>query len=51
MPDEPGTEVRVQFGKRLRSERLPKSEAAKIEPYAVFFNVKGHFKRQSVIQP
>lgn len=51
MPDKPGTEVRVQFGKRLRSECLLKSEAAKTAPYSVFFNVNGHFKRLSVIQP
>ena len=50
MPDKPGTEVRVQFGKQLRSERLPKSEAAKTEPYSIFFNINGHFKRRSVIQ-
>jgi hypothetical protein len=50
MPDEPSIEVRVQFGKWLRSERILKSEAAKTEPYSVFFNIKGHFKRFSVIQ-
>lgn len=51
MPDEPGTKVRVQFGKRIRSEYLPKAEAARSDLYSVFFNVKGHFKRPSVIQP
>ncbi len=50
MPDKPGTEVRVQFGKRIRSECLPKAEAARSRPYSVLFNVNGHFKRLSVIQ-
>jgi len=51
MPDEPGTRVRVLFGKLIRSECLPKTEAAGSEPYSVLFNVNGHFKRPSVIQP
>lgn len=50
MPDKRGTEIRVQFGRRLRSERLRKIEAVKTRPYSVFFNVNGHFKRLSVIQ-
>lgn len=51
MPDEPGTEVRAQFGRWLRSERIPNSEGARTDPYSVFFSVNGHFKRLSVIQP
>ncbi len=50
MPDEPGTTVRVLFGKRIRSETLSKASAARTEPYSVFFNVKGHFKRPAVIR-
>ena len=51
MPDELGTKVRVLFGKLIRSECLLKAEAAGCEPYSVFFNVNGHFKRPSVIHP
>ena len=51
VPDEPGTMGRVQFGKLIRSETLPKAKAAKTSPYSVFFNVNGHFKRPSVIVP
>ncbi|MGD0209655.1 MAG: hypothetical protein ABSC14_01585 [Desulfomonilia bacterium] len=51
MPDEPGTRVRVLFGKRIRTETMPKSTAARTTPYSVFFNVNGHFKRPSVIVP
>ena len=51
MPDEPGTKVRVQFGKRIRSECRPKAEAARSGLYSIFFNVNGHFKRLAVIQP
>ena len=47
--DEHGTNCRVFFGEWLRSEQLPKIKATQTEPYSVFFNVKGHFKRQSVI--
>jgi hypothetical protein len=48
-PDENGVATRVQFGKRLRSETISKTKAAKTEPYSVFFNVNGNFKRRSVI--
>jgi hypothetical protein len=51
MPDENDVPTRVQFGKRLRAETLSKTEAAETEPYAVFFNVNGDFKRPSVITP
>ena len=50
MPDKPGTEVRVQFGHRIRSECLSKSRASRTEPCSAFFNVNGHFKRPSVIR-
>ncbi|MGA2260179.1 MAG: hypothetical protein ABSH28_01950 [Acidobacteriota bacterium] len=49
-PDEPGTGVRVLFGKWIRSETMPKAKAVKTIPYSVFFNVNGHFKRPSVIR-
>ena len=49
LPDEDGTNCSVLFGERIRSEKLPKIKAAETEPYSVFFNVKGDFKRQSVI--
>jgi hypothetical protein len=51
MPDKPGTKVRVLFGNLIRSECLPKAEAVGSELYLVLFNVNGHFKRPSVIQP
>lgn len=49
-PDEPGKNARVFFGKKVKSERLSKARAAKTEPYSVFFNVLGSFKRPSVIK-
>lgn len=49
LPDERGINCRVFFGEWLRSEKLPKIKAAETEPYSIFFNVNGHFKRQSVI--
>jgi hypothetical protein len=49
-PEEAHSKVRVYFGKLLKSERLPKARAAKTEPYSVFFNVLGNFKRPSVIK-
>ena len=50
-PGQPGTMVRVFFGKMTKSKRLSKAKAAKTEPYSVFFNVVGNFKRPSVIKP
>jgi hypothetical protein len=44
-----GEKVRVFFGKKLKSERLSKTNAAKIKPYRAFFNKLGNFKRQSTI--
>ena len=49
-PDEPSTQVRVQSGTWLRSERLLKPAAATTAPYSAFFDVNGHFKRRSVIK-
>lgn len=51
LPEEPGTAVRVFFGERLGSETLAQAVAAETEPYAQFFNVKGHFLRPSAISP
>ena len=49
-PDDPKTTVRVLYGKPIKSERLSKTKAAKTKPYSVFFNVRGDFKRPSVIK-
>jgi len=46
-----GESMRVFFGKRLSSKTLPKTKAAKTEPYSVFFDKNGNFKRLSVIKP
>jgi hypothetical protein len=51
MPDERGTFVRVFFGEWLGSEYLSRAEAIPSDPYACFFNVNGHFKRQVAIPP
>ena len=51
MPAEDGVGVRVLFGEFLRSETLCRDEAIATEPYSVFFNVNGHFKRPSVVRP
>jgi len=56
IPDEPGGKGRVLFGTPMEPperlpKRLPKAIAAEAEPYSVFFNTKGHFKRWSVIRP
>ena len=49
-PDDPKTKVRVFYGKQIKSERLSKAKAAKTKPYSLFFNVRGDFKRPSVIK-
>lgn len=49
MPDEEGLLVRVFFGECVRTETRSKVEAARTEPYSVFFNSLGHFKQQSVL--
>jgi hypothetical protein len=51
MPDEPGTIGWVFFGEWLGSEHLTRADAIASEPYAGFFNVNGHFKRQRAIRP
>lgn len=53
MPDpcRPGTQVRVLFGRKLRSEILWKAVASRTQPYSVFFTVKGDFKRWSEVRP
>ena len=48
-PAEDGVGVRVLFGEFVRSETLCREEAIVTEPYSVFFNVNGHFKRLSVV--
>ena len=50
MPDDTGKRLRVFFGQPIRSDRLSKTEAATGEPYSVFFNVLGHFKRPSALR-
>jgi len=49
IPDEPGKEGRIFFGREVCSEFLSKDEA--IRRYPTFFDVRGHFKQQSVITP
>ncbi len=49
-PDNPQTQVRVFYGKPIRSERFTKRKAAKTKPYSVFFNSRGDFKRPSVVK-
>jgi 5-methylcytosine-specific restriction endonuclease McrA len=43
------TRYRVFFGDRLVTETFSRAEAAAHPRYSTFFNVKGHFKRQSTI--
>jgi hypothetical protein len=50
-PEEPGTKVRVFYGKMIKSKYLSKAKAAKTKPYSIFFNIDGNFKRPSVIKP
>jgi hypothetical protein len=50
-PNEPGTRVRVLFGRRVRWERLPKADAVTTPAYAAFFDVRGRFKMRSVVTP
>jgi hypothetical protein len=42
--------VRVFYGEELRSQTMPKAEAAGKEPFAAFFDRRGHFKQQSVVR-
>ncbi len=48
-PSLPETYVRVFRGKLAKSVRLSKAKAVKTKPYSVFFNVRGDFKRPSVV--
>jgi hypothetical protein len=45
-----GDRERVFCGPALQSETLSKGDAARDELYSIFFNRKGGFKRQSVLQ-
>lgn len=49
-PDDQTISVRVFRGKKLKSETMSKKEAVRSEQYSAFFNVKGDFKRPSVIK-
>ncbi len=49
-PDETGTKQRVFFGRLVKSESMSKAKAAGHRTYSVFFNINGHFKRQSSLR-
>jgi hypothetical protein len=49
-PDDDGKPCRVLFGTPSKSETLSKGDAARDGQYSIFFNKKGDFKRQSVLQ-
>jgi hypothetical protein len=49
-PDEKGTTERVFCGPVLESETLSKADAAREGRYSIFFNRKGYFKQQSVLE-
>jgi hypothetical protein len=49
-PDDEGKPCRVMFGSLLKSETLRKGDAAHSRDYSTFFDKKGNFKRQSVLQ-
>jgi hypothetical protein len=49
-PDQKNTKVRVFHGKKLETETMSKKKAAGSRKYGQFFNVKGGFKRPSVIK-
>ena len=49
-PDENGIPERVFCGPALESETLSKNDAAREGLYSIFFNRKGHFKQQSVLE-
>jgi serine/threonine protein kinase len=48
--DDTGRPCRVFFGEFNRSEKYPKAEAVRKEPYSAFFDIHGNFKRHSVIE-
>jgi serine/threonine protein kinase len=49
-PDDSAIPCRVFFGKFIKSEEYSKTEAAHKEPYSMFFDINGNFKRHSVIE-
>jgi hypothetical protein len=49
-PDENGKSARVFCGPVLQSDVFSKGDAARDALYSAFFNKKGGFKRQSVLQ-
>ncbi len=49
MSDDRGIDCRVFFGKFVSSETLSKVAATRDTRYSAFFDVKGNFKRQSVV--
>ncbi len=52
MPDgKKGVMCRVFFGSHSKSEKLLKAKASRTEPYSVFFDKNGNFKRSCVILP
>ncbi len=48
-PAPEGVDVRVLFGNQMRSETLTSQEAIAKEPYSVFFEKDGGFRRGAVI--
>ena len=48
-PAPEGTDVRVFFGRRTRSDVMPKVDATQRAPYSTFFTSEGNFRHGSVI--
>jgi hypothetical protein len=49
LPDDTGVICRVLYGKFIKNDTYFKMDAAHTEPYSIFFDINGNFKRQSVI--
>jgi hypothetical protein len=49
-PDSPARTIWVLDGNLVRSEELPKQDAAQHSLYSRFFNKRGHFKQASVLR-
>ena len=49
-PDDEGHPCRVFFGRRIKTDRLSKRDAARDGIYSTFFDKNGNFERHSVIQ-
>jgi len=49
LPDDTGSPCRVFFGELITSETVGNDRAVRLKRYAPFFNVRRHFKQQSVI--